>query len=257
MRLKLITLNLFQGGLYFDRIKDFLKEENPDILCVQEAYNSDNKKLAKSLRSIDTLKEILPSYYYHFAPELLDTRKEGKIPMGNAIFSRFPITKTNVFFYDIPYGEYKAYLKNDNKYDFSILPKNLEYVELKINNTILNVFNTHGIWGHHGNDTERRLRMGETIISQIKDKTNVILAGDFNLFPTTQTVKNIEKHLKNIFANELKTTFNMRLKPHPGNYTTAVVDMIFVNKNIQVFKKYCPNVDVSDHLPLVCVLDFS
>lgn len=257
MKIKLITLNLFQGGLYFDAIKDFLRKENPDILCVQEAYNSHDKKLTRSLRSIDALKEIFPSYFYHFAPELLSVRKEGKIDTGNAIFSRFPIIKTDAFFYDIPYGEYEFYAKNDNKYDFSLLPNNLEHVKMRINNKELNVFNTHGIWGHDGKDTKRRLQMGEMIINQIKDKSNVILAGDFNLFPTTTTVRNIGKHLKSVFSNELQTTFNMKLKPHPGNYSTSAVDMIFVSKNIHIFEKYCPNVDVSDHLPLVCVLAFS
>lgn len=257
MKIKLITLNLFQGGMYFDRINDFLKKENPDILCIQEAYNSNNKKLAKSLRSIDALKEILPSYRYHFAPELLDARKEGKIPIGNAIFSRFSITKTDTVFYDIPYGEYEDFLKNNNKHFVSLLPKNLEYIKVKINSMELNVFNTHGIWGQDGKDTKRRLQMGETIVNQIKDKKNVILAGDFNLSPTTQTVRNIEKHVKSVFSKELQTTFNVKLKPHRGNFATSVVDMIFVSKHIQILKKYCPNVDISDHFPLVCIFDFS
>lgn len=255
MEIKVITLNLFEGGLYFDNIEKFLKEENPDILCLQEAYDSKDKQLAKNFRSIEILRKNLPNYYYHFAPEFLHIRKEGKINMGNAIFSKFPITKTGSVFYDTPYGEYEAYIRHDNKFDFSILPRNLEYAQVKLNGAILNLFNTHGIWGLHGNDTERRLRMGQTIINQIKDKKNVILAGDFNLFPTTQTVKNIEKYLKNVFDDQLPTTFNMKLKPHPGDYANSAVDMIFTSKNIRVLNKYCPKVDVSDHFPLVCVLE--
>lgn len=257
MRLKVITLNLFQGGLYFKNIKDFLKKENPDVLCLQEANDNKDKKLAENFRSIETLKEILPNYYYHFAPELLEIREEGKIPVGNAIFSRFPITKTNAIFYDIPYGEYEAYLENDIKYDFSIKPKNLEYTQIKLNGIKLNFFNTHGIWGHNGKDTRRRLRMGQIIINNIKDKNNVVLAGDFNLSPITQTIMNIEKHLKNVFTDDLATTFNIRLKPHHGDYAASVVDMVFVSKDIRILKKYCPDVDVSDHFPLVCVLEIA
>ncbi|MDZ4228580.1 MAG: endonuclease/exonuclease/phosphatase family protein [Candidatus Levybacteria bacterium] len=257
MKIKLITLNLFQGGLYFKNIKNFLEKEKPDILCLQEVFDSHDKSAKENLRSIDILKRLLPSYYYHFAPELLSVNNGIEAPLGNAIFSKFLITKTNTIFYDIPYGKYNAYLKNDNKYDPSMEPKNLEYVQVDLGKASINIFNTHGIWGQHGNDTKRRLQMGQVIINQIKGKENVILAGDFNLFPNTQTVKNIEKHLKNVFANELKTTFNIKLKLQPGNYGRAVVDMIFLSKNIRILKKYCPDVNVSDHFPLICNIELS
>ena len=255
MKIKFITLNLFKGGLYYENIKAFLTKENPDILCLQEAYNSKDKTLTKNYRSIDNLKELLPNHYYHFSPELLENSKNKKTDIGNAIFSRFPIIHAQTTFYDIQYGKYDEYLKNDNKYDFSLQPKNLEYANIQTHGISLNVFNTHGIWEKHGNDTKRRLQMGEIIINQIKDKKNVILAGDFNLFPNTQTVKNIEKYLKSVFSNELKTTFNLRLKPHPGNYGNSVVDMIFVSKEVKIIEKYCPNIDVSDHFPLVSVFE--
>lgn len=257
MKIKAITLNLFEGGIYFDNIEKFLKEENPDILCLQEAYNSKGKKLAKNFRSIEMLRKILPNYYYHFAPEFLHIRKEERIDMGNAIFSKFPIVETAITFYNSPYGEYEAHTECDNKYDFSVIPRNLQYAKIKLSGTDFSVFNTHGIWGYHGNDTERRLQMGEMIIRQIRNKNNVLLAGDFNLFPTTLTVKNIQKYLKNVFDDTLPTTFNMKLKPHPGNYANSTVDMIFTSKNIRTLRKYCSNADVSDHFPLVCVLEIT
>lgn len=255
MKIKAVTLNLFEGGKYFKNIEKFFKEENPDILCLQEAYNSEDKKLSKNFRSIEVLRKILPNYYHDFAPEFLHIKKEGRIDMGNTIFSKFPIIKTAVTFYDSPYGEYRVRTRYDDKYDFSVIPRNLQYAKIKLNGMELNVFNTHGIWGYHGNDTTRRLKMGETIIREIKDKDNIVLAGDFNLFPTTQTVKNIQKYLKNVFDDTLPTTFNMKLKPHPGDYANSTVDMMFTSKNIRILKKYCSKVDVSDHFPLVCVLE--
>jgi endonuclease/exonuclease/phosphatase family metal-dependent hydrolase len=72
--------------------------------------------------------------------------------------------------------------------------------------------------------------------------------------PTNQAIKNIEKHLDSIFQGELKTTFNMKHKDNPG-YATAAVDMMFVSSDMSVDYKSCPDVDVSDHLPLVAVLD--
>jgi len=63
----------------------------------------------------------------------------------------------------------------------------------------------------------------------------------------------ISDHLTNIFGNELKTSFNMRRKDNPG-YATACVDMLFVSSDIKVMDKVCPDVDISDHLPLVATL---
>ncbi|MBI3620307.1 hypothetical protein HY214_04160 [Candidatus Roizmanbacteria bacterium] len=95
--------------------------------------------------------------------------------------------------------------------------------------------------------------MSKVIIDEIKDKENIILAGDFNVKPKTKTITDIENYLVNVFKNELKSTFNMRQKTDPG-YATAVVDMIFVSRNFKVAKHSCPDIDVSDHLPLVAEL---
>ena len=72
--------------------------------------------------------------------------------------------------------------------------------------------------------------------------------------PHTKTIQNIEKNLKNIFKDKLKTTFNLKQKNlHP--LSTIVVDMIFASPDLKIIETYCPNVDISDHLPLVCVLE--
>ena len=48
----------------------------------------------------------------------------------------------------------------------------------------------------------------------------------------------------------------MKRKTDPG-YAAAVVDMIFISKNIEVISHDCPQVDISDHLPLVCKFNIS
>lgn len=249
MKFRIISLNLWLGGNLFGAILDFLKKK-PDILASQEVYNGKNPILNRKYRSFDVLKTELGYNYASFAPTFLENLKLGKIERGNAIFSKFPIISTNITFYDVPYNDnYVAPIK-----DFSYIPRNLQHVTVRINNKQLNLFNTQGIWGVDGSDTKRRLQMGQTIINRVRNKENVILLGDFNLDPNTKIVANIEKYLKNVFKNELTTTFNMKRKDKPG-YAKAVVDMIFVSKNIKVIEHYCPQVDISDHLPLVCVLE--
>ena len=101
---------------------------------------------------------------------------------------------------------------------------------------------------------DRRLQMGRIIAKEIQDKKTVILAGDFNLQPDTDTVKLITKHLTSVFGSSLISTFNMKRKTNPG-YATAAVDMVFVSTDIRVLSAKCPQVEISDHLPLVCELE--
>jgi endonuclease/exonuclease/phosphatase family metal-dependent hydrolase len=53
----------------------------------------------------------------------------------------------------------------------------------------------------------------------------------------------------------LTTTFNLKRKGSSGGWAKATVDKMFVSKNIKISEHYCPKADVSDHLPLVCVVD--
>ena len=250
MNLKFISLNLYEGGLLFDNISTFLKAENADIIAFQEVNNGVDPKLPSNLRSIQVLSELLPDYHHFFAPEILLRYPEGKIDIGNAIFSRFPISNEETIFLNIPYGEYDPVPIGG---DFSKHPKNMQCCAVNVDDTTLKVCNLHGIWGLDGTDNEDRLKMSDLIVDQIEGKGKVILAGDFNLKPNTQTIANIEKHLNNVFKDELKTTFNLTrkdLERFPG-YATAVVDMIFTSQELAVINHYCPKVDVSDHLPLI------
>lgn len=254
MKFKVISLNIWLGGMLFDSAIDFLKKENPDILNLQEVYNGKAPNLEKRFRTFDVLKSELKYSYGSFAPSHIEEVKEGggeMIGWGNAIFSRFPIIAQKTVFYDTPFSA--NYIKPVS--DHSYQPRNLQQAVLEIENNELNVFNTHGIWGFDGKDNDRRLRMGKTIANEIKNKENVILTGDFNISPDTKTIAGIEKHLKNVFKNELTTSFNMKHKKEDSGYATAVADMIFVSKNIKILEHYCPEADVSDHLPLVCVLE--
>jgi endonuclease/exonuclease/phosphatase family metal-dependent hydrolase len=96
--------------------------------------------------------------------------------------------------------------------------------------------------------------MVEKITERIKGKERVILAGDFNFNPDTESGKKIEKFLINIFKDEIRSTFNTRRKENPA-FKNVIVDMIYISSDLKIIERYSPDVDVSDHLPLVCVLE--
>jgi endonuclease/exonuclease/phosphatase family metal-dependent hydrolase len=251
MQFTFLTLNLWTGGTLFDQAFDFLHQTSADIMSFQEVYDDRNADHPQHLQTFSKLKAAFPSYQAHFSPAFYDDQPHVSAEQGNATLSKFPIITSEVLYFDVPYGVYQDVGPGP---DYSQYPCPFEHVTLDIEkDEPLHVFNVHGIWGLDGGDNPRRLAMSQKIIDQIQDKKYVILAGDFNLKPTTQTILNIEKYLKNVFKDELQSTFNMQRKDNPG-YATAVVDMLFVSEAIQVVAHECPQVDISDHLPLTATL---
>lgn len=253
MKIKVLTLNIWGGRLLYRAI-EFIKAEDPDIILLQEVFNGEDKNLDFKYKSYKFLRQKLNLPHNAFMAAFIDTRSFKRIPQGNAIFSRFPIDNKRIIFFDIPFGEFNLEASDIQNGENQYIPMSMLRVDVRCDIKTLCAYSVHGIWGFDGKDNDRRLTMSKTILDEIKDKENVILAGDFNVNPHTKTIENIEKHLQNVFKNELVSTFNMNHKELPG-YATAIVDMIFVSKSMKIINHYMPQVDISDHMPLVCELE--
>ncbi len=246
MKLKLVTVNIYQGNL-LDEVCAFLEQEKPDIVTMQEVYDGKDPSAPTRFRSWDELKKRLDFIGQDYEPALIDNRKEGKFPEGNAILSRFPITARDVVFFNEPFrDDYVDDIKNS-----PVQPHVLQHVVLDTPAGEVHIFNLHGVWDLDGdNFSEKRKQMSEAVLKGTKGKLNVLVAGDTNAKPTNQAIRNLEPQLVNVFGHELTSSFNMSRKDNPG-YATAVGDMVLVSPDVKVLSKKCPDVDVSDHLPLV------
>jgi endonuclease/exonuclease/phosphatase family metal-dependent hydrolase len=247
MKLKLMCLNLWNGGELFETIKDFIGQEKADIVALQEVWHAETHPPHKKWHIVSELTRLLGYKHYAFAPGSGRTIEGGvRVQQGNAILSQFPIQSSETIFYDLPYdGVY-----TDTPGDYQSVPRNLQHGKINIDNTVLHIFNTQGIWGFDGDDNERRLNMGDIIAREIAGKKHALLMGDFNVGEGTQTVAKIEAHMRNIFKGELKTSFNMRHKSG-GGFASAVVDMIFASPDIKIGNHSAAEANVSDHLALV------
>jgi len=252
MKLKLVSLNIWQGHA-LDAVCEFLAREKPDIITLQEVYNGTGPALSLQYRSLEELIKRLGLPYNDYEPALIDNRKEGKIPEGNATLSRFPIVAREAIFFNEPFrDDYIDDITQNPSMPHILLHSVLETPEGEVN-----IYNLHGTWDLNGeNFSEKRRQMSEAIIAATSGKSCVIVAGDTNAKPINQAMRNVEKHLISVFGDELATTFNMSRKDNPG-YATAAVDMVFVSHDVQVVSKECPGIDVSDHLPLVVTLEVS
>lgn len=252
MNVKFLSLNLWHGQL-IKEAADFLQNQDADIVILQEVQGATDPKLPPGLRAFDYIKTRLGYEADSFAPALLFNYPDVKVPEGTAVFSKFPIISSSLKFFNEPF--------NDDYYDvpenYPTYPRTLQHVVLNTPIGEINVFNFHGVWDMDGdNYSERRRHMSQVIIEAISGKSNVLLGGDTNAKHTNQAIGDIEQHLTGVFGDELTTTFNMRRKDNPG-YALAAVDLLFVSPGIKILNKECPNVDVSDHLPVLAELEIA
>lgn len=123
-------------------------------------------------------------------------------------------------YYDVPFG-----VRRNARDLFHESPRNLQHVVAQVGTVPLHLLNTQGIWGVDGWDSDRRLQMADHIVHEVGTASPLVLAGDFNVQPKTETMGRIRRVLRDIFADELTTTFNTRrkdLERFPG-FATAVV----------------------------------
>lgn len=253
MKLKVVCLNLWIGGVLFDNIIDFLREQGADIIALQEVLQSDDSTLPVQYRSLDGLAQ-LGYKYQQFAPAMIDQFPWGEVPGGNAVLSKFPIKAQEVTFFDETHGPSTRRLPFDPA-SFPVTPRNLQHVVINADGIEVNLFNFQGVWDLDGDSpSPQRQKMCQTIIEQTANKQHVIVTGDTNAKYTNPVMRKLENNLTNVFGDSLTTSFNMHRKSNPG-YASAVVDLMYISNDFTVASRACPDVDISDHLPLVVELE--
>ncbi|MET7027979.1 endonuclease/exonuclease/phosphatase family protein [Sediminicola luteus] len=212
-----------------DQIIDFVKEEDPDILCFQEFSRIRNRQLKH--------------YPYHYI-----TSPSEKNKSIQAIYSKYPIiTKGSLGFPDTS--------------------NNAIYVDIKYNKDTIRVYNLHlqslkvipkaeAISKEPSSRLYRRL--SKTFMNQQKQAEIVfehseniaykkIICGDFN--------NNQFSNVYHIIKGEMKDTFE-KLGTGYGRtynfeYYPVRIDFIFVDKDLEVKAHKNYDVKLSDHFPVM------
>ena len=254
MDLRFVGVNVWLGGLLMENLIPFLKEQNADVICMQEVFESPHTLEIHPDRRYHTMKvlrEALGFEYSHFAPSWVMACELGPIPIGNGVLSKYPIAQEDVSFYIGEFKEEPVYYFNGEALENAA--RNLQLLTLETPGGPVHIANTHGVWGTHGGDTDNRWKMTNHFKEVLKDKDHVILTGDFNTDERSSCMESLEEHFTNILKGTRENSFNMKRKTNPG-FATAIVDTIYVSKDWEVLEAACPQVDVTDHLPVTTTL---
>jgi hypothetical protein len=133
------------------------------------------------------------------------------------------------------------------------------YLIFEKDNKTINLLNVHGM-SHPGSkfDTPERIRQSEKIIDFMNDKKGIkIIGGDFNLLPTTKSVKMFEEAgYRNLIKDfDIESTRNRisweEFATHEGFVKQYFADYVFTSPEVKVKSFDVPYMEISDHLPQI------
>ena len=242
--MKIMTLNMWQGRLE-KVLLSHLETLDVDFACMQEAVSctGDTAGLATTYQKAGKSLGLDQSF---FSP-ITHTKLGAKdLEFGNVIYGRFPFLQSNTVF---TRGEYKENFDFDAD-DYNI--RAFQHVEVQVGDKRLHLLNHHG---HHIN--EHKLGDEETLrqVRQIADYLGqlegaVILCGDFNLSPESNSIGVLNNILRNLSTEDGVQTTRSRLTSK-----NEVCDYIFVNNEVQVEHFVMDDEIVSDHNALIVDFD--
>jgi endonuclease/exonuclease/phosphatase family metal-dependent hydrolase len=239
-QMKLLQLNLW-GGRLENPILNFIKRVNPDILCLQEAIDIKGGN-SFIFASTEEIQAAVGADYIFMSPIFNFKYMNRRANFGNCIISKYPIKSSETIFTG------KQYVADFDFLNQTANIRNLQHAVIEINDRLLHILNHHGHHIHqHKNGDAETMRQCRIIAQQVKKLDgNLVLAGDFNLTPHSESLKQINQLLTNLsIKDKLKTTRTQ------FTHKKEVCDYIFVSDATKVNSfKAMPDI-VSDHKALV------
>ena len=169
--MKLISLNV-EGQKHWDLIDPFLDAEQADVICLQEVFEDDIKRLAGILNMEAT-----------FMPMLLKLNSAGTDygKQGIAIFSRSPIKNIVMQNYHVPNKELQKIDGTDEYSKQRTIRSCLLSTDVDQNGAIFTIATTHFTWTPDGYPRDYQYAAAEKLLALLGSFPDIILCGDFNM----------------------------------------------------------------------------
>ncbi|MFY9463395.1 MAG: endonuclease/exonuclease/phosphatase family protein [Candidatus Sungiibacteriota bacterium] len=259
--MKIIFLNIW-GGKMYETLMAFLRAAAPDtdFFCLQEVFDSPKKNRTVSWGGrADIYRDLcaaLPDFtpYYAIAMHDFDGDYATDFPLshGIAIFA-----KKSASWRMLSHGDFVIAGEGwPNHGDIKAFPHKLQYIRFEKNGAPYTLAHIHGTaYPGDKRDTPERIAQSQKIIDFLADERGEkILGGDFNLMPDTESIRMIERtNLRNLITDFHITTTRSPLSygHYPASDRQYFADFAFTSPSIRVNGSHVPQIEISDHLPLV------
>jgi endonuclease/exonuclease/phosphatase family metal-dependent hydrolase len=241
----------------FDAVLDFLSQQQPDILCLQEFYS--NAK--DSTQVFQRISEKINMKYSFFKNYYQSKNKKKRKIDALVIFSKYPIIRT---------GSYQVDHKSTNAI----------YVDVAVDEEIFRVYNVHLESFQFGQDDytfysnlkevetdktpiqegtrkimvklrrayELRAKQVDNLRSSIKKSPYPLLVcGDLNDTPSSYTYQVMSRGLQDSFKKAGNGLIGNTFR---GNLPSFRIDYILFDKKFEAYNYEKINISLSDHYPI-------
>ncbi len=255
--MKLISLNI-QEDFHLDKVSDFLKSENAEVVCLQEVFEDKVFYFANILGMQSV-----------FAPKCTKWRDGGNgftnRPFGNAILSKYPITSSEVYYYYGSADDIAEYRESPNP-ETEIEPMAYPVIVANIKNEDKDyvISTTHLPVTFQGQDREYQTECARKLVEYLKKFPELVLALDLNAPRGGETFSIFSEVYKDNIPLEYKTSLDPKLhRVSPEILDKAakamglegyMIDGLFSTPNYKATNVKLVD-GVSDHMAVVAELD--
>ncbi|WP_101688698.1 endonuclease/exonuclease/phosphatase family protein [Dysgonomonas massiliensis] len=242
-------------------IFDYIREQNADIICLQE-FNASKSKKGKLISEAE-IKKKLKNYPYHSITRF----GSGGIAYGVACYSKYPIKKTErLKFFQSSFNGSVAYHLDVKGKKVLLINNHLEsnkitaadkqlYHNLSVSKDA-ETFNevTHNIKERMGTAYAKREKQADYIAGYIRSNKldATIVCGDFNDTPISYTYNTIKGYMTDAYA---ATGLGQGITYHENKFWFRI-DYIMHSDEMKSYNCTVGNVKYSDHYPIMTYLQF-
>lgn len=240
---KLVQLNLWFGKLLHPALQ-FVADEKPDILCLQEVFDAEDEVLMPDLmfNSLAHLKQRGEFPYVYFSPTFTMRVANTRASFGNAILSKYPLADTETVFINGVFNHDHGHIPH------IVNTRNFQLATVEIGDKKLSLVNHQGYWEPTPIGSETSVVMMHKVHRRIENLPRpLIFAGDFNVIAASKAMRVFDSYLEDLTAtHELQTTLS-----ELGKVSDVACDHILVSPDVSVIDFHVDERLISDHFALV------
>lgn len=239
-----------------DKIFDLIKEESPNIMCLQEFYADDTKEF----NTLDTLVELQDAKNYHV--EYSRTLRKVN-HWGIATFTNYPIISKGMLTFqdissiciytDVKIKEDTVRIYNMHLQSIHFQPDDYKFVDdLVDDKQTKKLENSKNIMKRLKIAFAKRSVQADAVAEHIRQSPYpVIVCGDFNDTPSSYTYHTISENLNDAFVK----SGNGFERTYIGTFPSFRIDYILYNNKFKSYDFHTIKERLSDHLPVSCILE--
>lgn len=168
MSLSLVSINI-ERSRHLDRVAAFIKERNPDVVCLQEVMERDLPFLEAAAGG----KAVFAQSWRYLG--------EGELNVeGIAVISRLPVEATSAEQYGGMLGELPEFEPRDKIESIKKLKRILLGVEVRKDDVPYRIITTHFTWTPDGQTSDLQRSDMNALLDIAGKYDELVLTGDFN-----------------------------------------------------------------------------